>query len=292
MLKRNESNPIVTKKDISFNCESVFNAGAVDYNGKDFLLLRVDKQDGYSGLLPAIGDGVNFEIDRQFPKCFSKKDVSFEDPRISRIGNICYIVVIEVKNDYFHLVLYRTKNFKKYERMGAISDLGVKNGALFPKKFGDTYYLLSRPCDGNIWISKGKNLLDWGDHKLFLEKAKHGMSWDSQRIGIGASPIETDKGWLIIYHGVKRTGNGDIYRLGVALTDLNRPWIVKARCREAILSPEMFYEREGNIPNVLFTCGTIRRGDSLKIFYGACDTSLCVAEVKIQDLLDVLRKHS
>ncbi len=115
--------------------------------------------------------------------------------------------------------------------------------------------------------------------------------WDADKIGPGAPPIQTKKGWLLIYHGVKNTSAGPIYRLGVALFDLKNPAKLIARSEEPILSPAEEYERIGDVPNVVFTCGAIlEKNGEVKIYYGACDTCVCLATAQIDDLLSICQK--
>jgi predicted GH43/DUF377 family glycosyl hydrolase len=115
----------------------------------------------------------------------------------------------------------------------------------------------------------------------------HSGYWDSYRIGASAPPIKTEAGWLEIYHGIKMTRSGPIYKIGSVLFDLENPSRVIARCDEPILSPRETYERIGDVNNVVFACGAIvEPNDDIKIYYGAADTCICVATGKLTQLIE------
>jgi Predicted glycosylase len=114
-----------------------------------------------------------------------------------------------------------------------------------------------------------------------------GAWWDALRIGIGPPLLKTEHGWLLIYHGVKETVGGSIYRLGLALLDLEEPTRVLRRTDEWVLSPSASYEREGDVPNAIFPCGLIHdvaQGE-LRLYYGAADTSICLATASFDETL-------
>ncbi|MFN3928622.1 MAG: glycosidase, partial [Thermoflexus sp.] len=144
----------------------------------------------------------------------------------------------------------------------------------------------------NIWISFSPDLRHWGDHTVIIE-ARPGGWWDSDRVGLGPQPIETPEGWLILYHGVRQTAAGRIYRVGMALLDLEDPRKVIRRSSEWVFGPRMSYERIGDVPNVTFPCGAIvdPRSGELLMYYGAADTCVALASASLQQLLDYL-KHA
>jgi len=121
-------------------------------------------------------------------------------------------------------------------------------------------------------------------------QARDGAWWDSLRIGLGPPPLRTEHGWLLVYHGVKETVGGDIYRVGLALLDLNEPTRVLRRLPSWVLAPTAPYERTGDIPNVVFPCGLLHdeATDELRLYYGAADTSICLASARLSDVLDAL----
>ena len=120
------------------------------------------------------------------------------------------------------------------------------------------------------------------EHKLVM---KSEQSWESRKIGVGAPPIKTDRGWLLIYHGVAQDR---VYRAGAALLDLEEPWKIIGRSSEPILEPEAEYERVGDVPNVVFPEGAVIIGDELLVFYGAADTVCCIASVRLNELTGYL----
>lgn len=232
IVSRFEGNPIITKADIPLPCNTVFNAGATKFKGEYVLLLRVEGLDGKSFFcLAKSGDGFKFEV-REKPVMTPSNEEPFKtyeeseikDPRITKIGDIYYIVYTAASRHQGRLAIAATTDFESFERVALISEPANKDGALFPKKFNGRFARLDRPScigGGDIWISYSDDLVHWGDSQVVMER-RPGF-WDSVRIGAGAQPIETDKGWLEIYHGVKSTPAGDLYRLGCALFDLNDP---------------------------------------------------------------------
>jgi predicted GH43/DUF377 family glycosyl hydrolase len=144
----------------------------------------------------------------------------------------------------------------------------------------------------HMWISYSTDMKHWGDHRLMLE-ARRGAWWDANKIGLSPPPIETPKGWLVIYHGVRESCAGCLYRLGLALFELESPDVCIRRGLTWIFTPEEPYERFGDVNNVVFPCGlTIDSdGDTVKLYYGAADTSICLATGSLNSLLENLEEH-
>ena len=295
LVIRYPGNPIITLDDIPQPSNAVFNAAVTKYRDEYLLLLRVEGLEGKSKFFLARGkDGFHFKVSKrsvmqwsgQEPfKTYEKRGI--EDPRITRIGDIYYILYTAVSHAGTCIALAATEDFKTFKRIALISEPQNKDAALFPKKINNRFVRFDRPmaAGGNIWISYSSDLLYWGDSKCVME-TRPGY-WDSARIGSGSPPLETDKGWLEIYHGVKRTPNGSIYRLGTALFDLKDPSRLLARCEAPILSPKEHYERIGDVPNVIFGCGIIlEETGEIKIYYGAADTCICVGLTSLHDLLE------
>lgn len=299
IVERYIGNPIITSQDIPVPCNTVFNAAATVYNNEYILLVRVEGVEGKSSLWIARSkDGKKFEIDKkpaltpsnQEPfKTYEKRGL--EDPRITKVDDTYYIIYTAYSHYSPRLALAKTEDFENFERIALISEPVNKNSVIFPKRFKRRYVRYDRPMSAGIatWISYSYDLLHWGDSKMVFE-TRPGY-WDADRIGPGAPPIRTKKGWLLIYHGVKRTSAGPIYRLGVALFDLKDPAVLIGRSREPILSPTEYYERVGDVPNVVFTTGAIlEKNGEVKIYYGACDTSICLATAHIDDLVSLCKK--
>lgn len=296
VVRRYEGNPLLTLENIPFPCNTVFNAAAVKFEGEYLLMLRVEDLVGRSVLVMARGkDGCEFEVDKlpimepsgEEPYATYEKR-GIEDPRITEIDGVFYIMYTAASEFGARLALAKTTDFKSIERMGLVSQPENKDGVLFPKKIKGRYARLDRPMGGgvgNIWISYSHDLLYWGDSEIVMTvRSDH---WDSWRIGASAQPIEIGDGWLEIYHGVKMTSGGPIYRLGAVVLDHANPARVICRTAIPILSPHEYYERVGDVGNVVFSCGAVLEpnGQDLKIYYGAGDTAICVAEAKVNELM-------
>jgi predicted GH43/DUF377 family glycosyl hydrolase len=172
-----------------------------------------------------------------------------------------------------------------------------KNGALLPRRIDGQYVLFHRPVTvlahrADIWLSRSQDLHSWAPPEPVLA-ARPGGWWDSARIGIGPPPIETPEGWLMIYHGVRQTAAGALYRAGLALLDLEQPTRVRRRCAEWVLGPREGYELTGDVPGVVFPCGMIYRPDSdeLRLYYGAADSCVALATASLSEVLAFVLDH-
>jgi beta-1,4-mannooligosaccharide/beta-1,4-mannosyl-N-acetylglucosamine phosphorylase len=297
LVLRYDENPIIEKDDIPLPCNTVFNAASAIHNDEYILLLRVEGLEGKSFFcLARSRDGFKFKVEKK-PVMVPSEEEPFsiyekrgiEDPRVTKIGEVYYILDTAYSSHGPRLALAKTKNFRKFERIALVSQPENKDGALFPKKINGRYARLDRPSTSygsEIWISYSEDLIHWGDSKSIMT-TRPGF-WDMKKIGAGPPPIETEKGWLLIYHGVKGTSGGNIYRLGCAMFELDDPSKLIGRGYIPILSPEKYYERVGDVTNVVFSCGTvfIEEKRELLIYYGACDTSICVASAKLDELVE------
>lgn len=301
VCKKYEKNPILTKEDVPYPCDAVYNAGAAKYKGKYFLLLRVLLLNGNSVFgLAESKDGYNFTVrpkpvmvpaDKGPFKMYEDKGI--EDSRITQIGDTYYIFYSAYSRYGMRIGLAKTKDFEKFERIALTTTVDYRNSVLFPKKIKGKYCRFERPNVGNamgIWISYSPDFIHWGEQELIMVPyGKH--IWEDHKIGPGAPPIETPKGWLSIYHGVTWTMDGMTYRLGCALHDLNNPAKIIGIADQFILGPDEIYERVGYVHNVIFTCGAIPEPDgTVKIYYGGADQCLCLATAKIADLIDICLK--
>lgn len=161
--------------------------------------------------------------------------------------------------------------------------------------------MLSRPSDtghtpfGDIFYSQSPDLEHWGRHRFVMGTYRGDASaWQSTKIGAGPIPIETDEGWLLIYHGVLTTCNGMVYRIGSAILDIDEPWKVKYRTKNYILAPEELYERVGDVPNVVFPCAAISDADTgrIAIYYGCADTVTGLAFTTVDELVKYTKENS
>ncbi len=295
LLHRWEGNPVLTLDDMPFRCNTVFNGSPVRVPQGYFMIVRVEGQQGYSFFaLARSDDGLNFRVDKlpcMLPDSgeFRKwEEFGIEDPRLTFIEGKFYMLYTAVGPHGFRIALAEVEDFRHYRRIAVISDAGNKDGVLFPRKINGLYARLDRPTrgrDDGIWISYSPDLIHWGLSKCVIHPRKR--YWDSNHIGASAPPILTEHGWLEIYHGVKMTSAGPIYRIGTVMLDAEDPSRVAGRCYVPILSPREDYERIGDVNNVVFACGAITEDDGeVKVYYGAADTAICVASASLEELIE------
>lgn len=306
LFTRHPNNPILQAADWPYPANSVFNAGAVQLaSGETLLLVRVEDRRGISHLTAARSDngidGWRIEPRPTFtpsPDTHPEELWGVEDPRIVWVPEMGkYAVTYTAYSRSGPMVsLAMTEDFKTFERCGPLTPPEDKDAVLFPCRTDGRWALIHRPvphvpgAKANIWLSFSPDLRSWGDHMVLLE-AREGPFWDAGKIGLNTPLVETDEGWLMIYHGVKHTPAGAIYRLGLALLDRDDPRKVIRRGDEWVFGPEELYEMMGDIPNVVFPCGVVhdQASGELRMYYGAADTTVCLATAKLTDLLDWLR---
>ncbi len=300
LFTRHPSNPILTVDDWPYLANSVFNAAAVQFGDHTLLLVRVEDRRGISHLAVAkSADGIsNWDIDPEptfpsDPEHHPEELWGVEDPRITFVPETGeYLITYTAYSEAGPLVsLARTRDFRKFERFGPIMPPEDKDAALFPVKFNGRWAMIHRPVSANVpahmWMSFSPDLKHWGDTQILM-RARSGGWWDANRIGLSPPPMETPKGWLVLYHGVRTTAAGSIYRLGAALLDRNDPTKVIRRSDEWLFSPQETYERTGDVSDVVFSCGWVRAGDRVRLYYGAADTAIAMAEASLSELLDYL----
>jgi predicted GH43/DUF377 family glycosyl hydrolase len=299
LLKRYSGNPLLARKDWPYPINSVLNAGVVQLaDGDTLLLCRVEDRSGLSHLCAArSATGVdNWRIDPQptlvaNPQEYPEEIWGIEDPRITYVPELDQYAVAYTSfaRGGPGVSLALTKDFRSFERYGVIMSPEDKDAALLPRRVGGRWALIHRPMTAlgaHMWISYSPDLKHWGSHKIILE-ARRGGWWDANKIGLCSPPIETAKGWLMIYHGVRQTASGSIYRLGLALFDLEKPEVCLQRGNSWIFGPEAPYERCGDVNDVVFPCGqTIGADDdTINLYYGAADTSIALARGSIRCFL-------
>ena len=302
LFTRYPGNPILTQSNWPYPVNSVFNAGAVRLpDGDTLLLCRVEDRRGLSHLCAArSADGIdNWVIDPQptlaaSPRDFPEELWGIEDPRITYVPELEQYAVTytSFSRGGPGVSLAMTKDFKSFDRYGVVMQPEDKDAALLPRRINGLWALIHRPVTplgAHMWISYSPDLRHWGGHKIILE-ARRGGWWDANKIGLCSPPIETAKGWLTIYHGVRQTASGSIYRLGLALFDLEQPETCLQRGESWMFGPETWYERSGDVRDVVLPCGqTIGAdGDTVNLYYGAADTSMAVATGSIRALLSWL----
>ncbi len=306
LFTRHAANPILSREIWPYPINSVFNAAAVRLaDGDTLLLCRVEDRTGLSHLCAArSANGIDgWRVDPKptllaNPIDFPEEIWGIEDPRITHVPELDQYAVAytSFSRGGPGVSLALTKDFKKFERYGVIMQPEDKDAALLPRRIGGRWALIHRPVTtlgAHMWISYSPDLHHWGSHKIMLA-ARRGGWWDANKIGLCSPPIETGKGWLTIYHGVRQTASGSIYRLGLALFDLDHPEICLQRGDSWMFGPEEPYERGGDVKDVVFPCGqTIGAdGDTIYLYYGAADSSVALATGSIRCMLSWLDVHS
>jgi predicted GH43/DUF377 family glycosyl hydrolase len=304
LFHRYPGNPILTASMWPEAVNTVFNPGVAEHDGQTILLVRVEDRGGISRLCVARSDNgvTDWKIENDAglePQTdgFAER-WGVEDPRITKCDGQFMITYTGFSLGGPLVCLASTKDFVTFERHGVILPPEDKDAALFPVQFDGRWALLHRPVPNyaqmgaHIWLSFSPDLRHWGDTTLLLAAERGGM-WDAGKIGLSPPPMRTDHGWLLCYHGVKSTAAGSIYRLGLALLDLNDPTKVLARGNEWIFGPNSTYEQSGDVPNVVFPGGWLLEpdGDTIRMYYGAADTSIALATASLTELLDHLHRH-
>ena len=264
----------------------------------------MEDRTGHSHLCAArSANGIdNWEIDSTptfmaDPEHYPDELWGIEDPRVTYLPEMGQyaIAYTAYASGGPGVALALTKDFQSFERYGVIMQPEDKDAALLPRRINGDWALIHRPVAptaAHIWISYSSDLRNWGSHKKIME-ARLGGWWDAHKIGLSPPPIETSQGWLMIYHGVKRNASGVIYRLGLALFDLNEPERCLKRGTEWVFAPQEPYELYGDVDKVVFPCGTTLApdGDTLHIYYGAADTSIAMATASVQAMLQWLQER-
>lgn len=305
LFNRHPANPILTASDWPHTVNVVFNPGAVRLpDGTTLLLCRVEDRRGISSLWAArSADGTsNWQIDSEpallpSPRDYPEETWGVEDPRIVWLEELKkYAVTYTAYSPTGPAVsLALTADFRDYERVGVVMPPEDKDAALLPRRFNGRWLMLHRPRTGHgsdIWLAESPDLVHWGRHRLVLP-ARRGAWWDANKIGLGPPLIETNRGWLMLYHGVRMTAAGCLYRLGLALLDADDPGRVLLRGDEWVLGPRESYERQGDVGDVVFPCGYTLDpdNDSMSLYYGAADTSIALAKSRVSSLLSWLDRH-
>lgn len=235
-------------------------------------------------------DGVNFDVCNK-PSIFPTNEYEsfgLEDARITAIDEKFYIAYVAVSQLGVTTCLGSTEDFKDFKRHGIIFCPENKDVAVFPEKINGSFYALHRPASplfnkNEIWIAESPDLFSWGNHRYLMGPVPG--SWDEAKIGAGAVPFKINAGWLEIYHGADRNNR---YSLGAVLLDSRRPWKILARSQEPVFEPQTDYERSGFFGGVVFSCGLLYEAGKLNMYYGAADTSICYAQIPLEEVLENL----
>ncbi len=313
MFDRYSGNPVLSPdKKHDWEDEAVFNPGVAFFKGKFVILYRAIGE--YSKYVSFVGyaeslDGKNFTR-KEKPAIVPQEKYEIygiEDLRINKVEDKYYLTHTVLNHpanqggEPHQIGLMETTDFVNFKRLGVITpkEFCSRNGVLFPEKIMGKYVLLHRPLylarskhpenpdlprSPGVWISYSKDLINWGEHELLIEPK---FWWEDYKIGGGTPPIRTDKGWLVIYHGVQdvRPSN-PVYRAGLLLLDLQDPRKILYRSAEPIFEAKEDYEIIGDAPNVVFPTGLVEKDGLLYLYYGAADTSVCLATVEKEKLLN------
>lgn len=298
IVKKYKNNPIIDKYTKSWydphSLHVVFNPAVFEYRRWVYIVARAEFKTGISRLIAYRSrNGLTRWQPVQIPS------FPAEDPRVTFLnGNIyCTYTIVDGK-------LYSVGIRKLYiDHDNCVIDVGPesilyhpnnKNVVLFPKKIAGKFWALHRPETGNernIWISWSMDdKFSWSGHSELI-CANEDFPWKSGYVGAGCPPIEVDEGWLILYHGVKKTGYGGIYRMGVVLLEKDNPESIISELPYWIMGPELSYERVGYVGNVVFPTGCIQKSNKLRVYYGAADQCVCVADLDLKKLLSELEKY-
>ena len=300
VLKKYSANPVITPGMMPEEVLYTFNPGAVKHNGEYILMMDVTTLDDIHRLwIARSADGYNFKPDPR-PVNWPAPDPSHPetctyDPRITKMGDE-YIILYasDLSQNKVRVGIVKTKDFERFERVSVASELGNRNGCLFPEKFNGLYTRFDRPFGNELdpchmWVSSSPDLVFWGKSKPVTYNGK--PFEDCFKMGAGAVPIKTGKGWLEIYHTVSATCNGFIYRLKAMLLDFEDPSKIIACSKDFLLWPEHDYEMNGRVSNVVFTCNALLEEDgTVKIYYGAADTNIGLAEGRLDDIINACFK--
>lgn len=298
---RYSENPIIGRNPLP-NVARIFNSAVMPYGDGFIGVFRGEERSGIPHIyLGHSSDAVHWS--------FEPEKIAFTDengnpfmpvyaygPRLVKVEDAYYIIWCQ--DGYGAAIgMAQTRDFKTFTRLENPFLPYNRNAVLFPRKIGGSFVMLSRPCDnghtafGDIFISESKDMEFWGRHRHVMGKS--GSWWENLKIGGGAAPIETNKGWLMFYHGVTNTCNGYVYSVGAAVLDINEPSRVLHRCSNYVLTPEEWYEERGFVPNVCFPCATLHDADTgrIAIYYGCADSYVGIAFTTVEEIYSYILKY-
>lgn len=284
-LERYHGNPILSPiPDHDWESRTVFNCGVAQQDGRVILIYRAQGTGTNVSRLGYASSTDGFVFDRRDRPVFVPADETetygVEDPRLTKIGDTWYMLYTAWSPLGIQVAMASTRGFFTWRRHGIIlPGPDNKDAAIFPEKIGGRYVMFHR-IPPAIWLAYSDDLLDWGDYQKIMDPRPG--NWDDLKIGAGGPPLKTDQGWLVIYHGVSEDR---VYRLGVALLDLEDPSKILNWPADWILQPEEPWELTGDVPNVVFTCGTAELNGRYLVYYGGADKVIAVATAPKVDLL-------
>lgn len=302
---RYSENPIIGRFG-NRRSNSVFNSAVAPFRGGFAGVFRCDSRSITMDLFAGRSeDGLHWRIDDE-PIALTGADAAIAenefryDARITPLDGRYYVTWC---NGYHGptIGVAWTEDFQTFHQLENAFLPFNRNGVLFPRKIGGMYMMMSRPSDnghtpfGDIFVSQSPDLTFWGRHRHMMGTIRTNESaWQSTKIGPGPAPIETNEGWLLIYHGVLTTCNGFVYRMGVALLDLDEPWKVLYRSRDYLMAPWKTYECVGDVPNVVFPCAALADAATgrIAVYYGCADTVTGLAFTTVDELIRFAKEHA
>lgn len=303
VMWRSSLNPIIGRYDTSIS-NSIFNSAVVPFGEGYAGVFRCDDKAVRMNIFVGFSDdGIHWNISdtpiRFEPGNTQMIDSDYKyDPRVTWIEDRYWITWCNGYNGPTIGIGY-TFDFKKFYQCENAFLPFNRNGVLFPQKFDGRYAMFSRPSDnghtpfGDIFISYSPDMKYWGEHRCVMKASQFEQSaWQCLKLGAGSVPFLTDEGWLMFYHGVIRTCNGYRYSMGAAILDRENPSKVLWRTRDYLLAPAAPYELAGDVPNVVFPCAALNEGNRVTVYYGAADTTVCMAFGHIDEIIQFIKSHS
>jgi predicted GH43/DUF377 family glycosyl hydrolase len=289
-MARFEGNPILEPVPMHpWESKYVFNPAMFELGDKIHYIYRAMGDDMVSRLGYAYStDGCTIDERLQYPifePLNPEEARGVEDPRVTVIGDTCIMAYTAFAHiPQIGITTIKAKDLldRRWlwgERIYPFPGVTNKDAALFPRKIDGKYVMFHR-IEPDLWIAYSYDMKTWFDSKKVM--SPRSGTWDGVKVGIAGPPIEIDEGWLQIYHGVD---DKRVYRLGTLLLDRDNPENIIYRSADSILEPYETYERRGQVPNVVFSCGAIKRGDWLQLSYGASDTVVAVSNLSLDDIL-------
>ena len=314
VIWRYSENPVIKRDHIMIQREtyaepsnSIFNSAVVPYTGngeyKFAGVFRVDDRERNMELHVGFSkDGLDWDIDtdRIRFKCDIPEVAPWQygyDPRVCWVEDRYYVTWCNAFGWRPTIGVAYTFDFKEFIQLENAYLPFNRNGVMFPRKINNKFVMMSRPSDsghtpfGDIYLSQSPDMVYWGEHRHVMSPSK---GWESTKIGAGPIPIETDRGWLIFYHGVLTSCNGYVYSFSAALLDKDEPWKVLKRGGSYLLSPQLPYETTGDVQNVTFPCANLVDAETgrIAIYYGCADTCTSLCFTTVDDVMDYLDRHS
>lgn len=298
---RHSENPIIERNPLP-DVARIFNSAVIPYGNGFAGVFRGEQRDGiphvYFGTSP---DALNWSFSKEKIKFIDEDGKPFMpiyayDPRLIKVEDTYYAIWCQ---DMYgaSIGMAKTTDFKTFTRIENPFLPYNRNAVLFPRKINGNFVMLSRPCDnghtafGDIFVSESPDMIYWGRHRHVMSRSDNW--WEKLKIGGGAAPIETNKGWLMFYHGVVNTCNGYVYSIGAAILDINEPSKVLHRCSRYVLTPEEWYEERGFVPNVCFPCATLHDSATgrIALYYGCADSYVGVAYTTVEEIYDYILRY-